>query len=402
MKKKILITACSLEIGGIERSLVGLLNTFDYEKYDVDVLLFSRKGELLPLVTEQCRILPEISQCATLLSPVRDVLKSGHFCMGAARILSHTAMQMRYKNIDIHSDALVFAYLQDYWDRSIRFMPKLKAEYDAAISFMWPHHFVAKKVRAKRKFAWIHTDYTKAELDHQKDAAVWSCFDRIAAVSDACGEAFLQVYPQFAERLTVVENILPQPFVRECAAEFVPSEMEPDGRTRILTVGRFCHAKAFDRAARVCKILKERGVPMRWFALGYGSEEQAVRQLAEELSLEDSFVFLGKQVNPYPYIAACDLYVQPSRYEGKAVTVREAQMLARPVLITDFTTARGQVRDGFDAVIVPQDEEKLADAIQNALADEALCRRLSENAAACDYGNTQEIEKIYQMIGENL
>ena len=122
--------------------------------------------------------------------------------------------------------------------------------------------------------------------------------------------------------------------------------------------------------------------------------------LAKELDVEDMFIFLGKKTNPYPYMAACDLYVQPSRYEGKAVTVREAQMLARPVLITDFTTARGQVRDGFDALIVPQDEKSIADAIERMLSDEALRRTLSDNTKQCDYANTGEVEKIYQMIGE--
>lgn len=399
MKKKLLITACSLEVGGIERSLVGLLATLDYTQYDVDVLLFSCKGELLDLVPPQCRILPEIPQCASMLKSVRTVLRERHFLLAWARIYTHLAMRMKYRNTDLHPDALVFAQLQAYWDRSIRFMPKLSDEYDVAISFMWPHHFVAKNVKAKAKFAWIHTDYTKAELNHEKDAAVWSAFDRIAAVSDECGEAFLQVYPQFRDRIVTVENILPKSFVETSAVAFVPQEMQGEGYT-LLTVGRFCHAKAFDRVVRVCRLLKDRDVPVRWFVVGFGSDEESVRALAKELDVEDMFIFLGKKTNPYPYMAACDLYVQPSRYEGKAVTVREAQMLARPVLITDFTTARSQVRDGFDALIVPQDEESIADAVERMLSDEALRQKLSDNTKQCDYANASEVEKITRMIEE--
>ena len=399
MKKKILITACSLEIGGIERSLVGLLDVFDYDRYDVDVLLFSRKGELLPFVSPRCNLLPEIAQCATLLAPVKTVLRQGHFLLGAARVWTHWTLSRKYPapHDPQTADSVTFATLQKFWDTSVHLMPKLSGEYDAAISFMWPHHFVAKKVNAKKKFAWVHTDYTRAILDKKKDAAIWSKFDKIAAVSDECGEAFLKVYPQFRDRLTTVENILSPSFVRTSALESEPQEMRTDV-PKLVSVGRLCYPKAYDRAAHVARMLKDRGVPFCWYVVGFGAEEQPLRALIQELDVGDCFVLLGKKSNPYPYIRACDLFVQPSRYEGKAVTVREAQMLSRPVLITDFQTSRSQVRDGFDAVIVPQDETAIADAIENLLRDENKRSALSENARATEYGNADEAEKIYRMI----
>ena len=401
MKKKLLITACSAEIGGIERSLVGLLDVLDYDRYDVDVLLFSRKGELLPYVSPKCNLLPEIPQCATLLTPIRTVLQQGHFLLGAARIRARRKIARKYKADDPKTaDGVTFALLQSYWDASIGLMPKLRGEYDAAISFMWPHHFVAQKVRAKKKFAWVHTDYTIAILDTKRDAAIWERFDGIAAVSDECGEAFLQIYPQFREKLTTVENILPQSFVRQSALESEPEEMCGTDVPKLVSVGRLCYQKAFDRAVRVARILKDRGVSFCWYVVGFGGEEEKLRALIRELDVGDCFRLLGKKSNPYPYVRACDLFVQASRYEGKAVTVREAQMLAKPVLITDFLTARSQVRDGFDAVIVPQDETAIADAIESLLKDDDKRRTLCENARATDYGNAEEVNKIYRMIGE--
>ena len=211
MKKKLLITACSLEVGGIERSLIGLLDVMDYTRYDVDVLLFSRKGELLDTVSPQCTVLPEIPQCATLLQPIKAVLLQGHVLLAAARLLARRQIARKHpaQQDAQTADGLVFAQLQSYWDRSIRFLPRLPGTYDAAISFMWPHHYAAYKVDAKKKFAWVHTDYTIAVLDHAKDEAVWRQFDRIAAVSDACGEAFASVYPALRDRVETVENVLP-------------------------------------------------------------------------------------------------------------------------------------------------------------------------------------------------
>ena len=149
---------------------------------------------------------------------------------------------------------------------------------------------------------------------------------------------------------------------------------------------------------RVSRILKDRGVPFRWYAIGYGADEEKLPDWIQQADVADCFIVLGKKPNPYPYMASCDLYVQPSRYEGKAVTVREAQMLSRPVLITDFQTAGSQVHEGLDAVIAPQDETQLADAIEALLYDEKKRAALSEYAASHDYSNAGEVEKINRMI----
>ena len=114
--------------------------------------------------------------------------------------------------------------------------------------------------------------------------------------------------------------------------------------------------------------------------------------------MEDRVIILGKKENPYPYIKACDLYVQPSRYEGKAVTVREAQMLCKPVVITRYATSASQLEDGVDGVIVPMDNEGCAKGIAAVIQDEKLRQHLIENTRNRDYSNAEEIEKIYQVM----
>ena len=398
MKKKILFTACSMEIGGIERSLAALLDLFGYDKYEVDLLLFSKKGEFLPIINEKCNVLPEFPQCASLLKPIKQVLLEGHPFMAVSRAISKLAVDKKYKYSEEPADAVVFAYLQAYWDNSVRLMPRLKKEYDVAISFMWPHHFAAKNVTARRKLAWIHTDYTKAALDGKKDEAVWGSFDSIAAVSAECGRAFTKVYPSLSKKVVTAENILSAELVREQAKEFVPPEMQGTGLTKLLTVGRFCYAKAFDVAVDICKILVDSGEKIKWFAVGYGTDENAVRDKVRALGLGDTFIFLGKQINPYPYMNSCDIYVQPSRYEGKAVTVREAQILGKPVVITDFTTAKSQVCDGVDAVIAPMNPQGVADTLKKLIHDKRACEALGKNAHDADYSNIKQLQKIYDLI----
>ena len=109
-------------------------------------------------------------------------------------------------------------------------------------------------------------------------------------------------------------------------------------------------------------------------------------------------ILLGKKDNPYPYIKACDIYVQPSRYEGKSVTVREAQVLCKPVIVTNYTTARSQVKDGVDGCIVPQDNEGCADGMTEAIQNRAELDAFSAYLQEHDYGNEDEVEKVLKIL----
>ena len=106
---------------------------------------------------------------------------------------------------------------------------------------------------------------------------------------------------------------------------------------------------------------------------------------------------LGKRDNPYPYIANCDLYVQPSRYEGKCVTVREAQILAKPVVITRYATSASQLTDGVDGVIVPMDNAGCAGGIAALLRDRVAMERLSSACRVRDYTNSIEAAILLQL-----
>ena len=137
---------------------------------------------------------------------------------------------------------------------------------------------------------------------------------------------------------------------------------------------------------------------MTWYLIGYGGDEALIRQKIQEFGMEDHVIILGKKPNPYPYIKACDVYVQPSRYEGKCVAVREAQMLGKPVIITNYATSASQLEDGVDGVIVPVDNEGCARGIADVLSNVNRMKKLSENCCKRDYSNRDEVKKIYALI----
>ncbi|MFD0829845.1 glycosyltransferase [Neobacillus sp. M.A.Huq-85] len=397
MKKKILISSFDLAIGGVERSLIGLLSQIDYSKYDVDLMLFKHEGEFLSFLPPGPNLLPEMSAYTTFRMPIAQIAKQGHFQIAISRTMAKFigSFYGKIKNFDEPG----YLVIQYGWELSNQFLPNLNKEYDVAIGFLWPHHFIGEKVKAKKRIGWIHTDYSNISLNKKLESRMWNKLDQIVAVSHECSNTFINIFPEQRQKTTVIENILSPVLVRKQANEQIPEEIKKTmGKTILLSVGRLSHAKGLDRAIKACKELVREGYDVEWYVVGYGPLENELKELIKQLDLSARFHLLGKKTNPYPYIKACDIYVQPSRYEGKAVTIREAQILGKPVVITNFPTAKSQATDGSDALITGQDVAGIVNGIKRLIDDDQLKNKLISNTLSVDYGNENEVEKLYTLI----
>jgi glycosyltransferase involved in cell wall biosynthesis len=397
MKKKILIASFDLAIGGVERSLIGLLNSIDYQNYEVDLMLFKHEGEFLSLLPEGPRLLPENPIYSTFRKSISQIVKDGQYPIAVSRLLAKFKSKFEGKLKRVEEPG--YLTIQYGWEFSRPFLPQLTKEYDLAIGFLWPHYFIGEKVKAKRKVGWVHTDYSNIFIDKSIEYKMWKQLDQIVAVSEECSNTFLDIFPDLKKKTMVIENILSPDFIKQQAELGSALEMKkhPE-KTVIVSVGRLSHAKGFDQAIRACRQLVDKGYDIAWYIVGYGSLETELQQIIRELKLENHFFLLGKKTNPYPYIKACDIYVQPSRYEGKAVTIREAQILGKPVVITNFPTAKSQANDGKDALIIPLGLDGIVTGIQRLLENPLLRETLSKNTTKIDYGNEQEIHKLYSLI----
>ena len=398
MKKKVFIFSHAMEIGGAERALLGLLTSFDYSKYDVDLFLMQHSGELMSLIPKQVNLLPEIPQYSAMMKPMVTALKQGQLKIVAGRIIGKIKAKQFNKKMGFEDSFAVFDYSHKY---TKKYLPVIsKTQYDLAISFLMPHYIVQEKVQAKKKIAWIHTDYSICNLDVESETAIWSKYDNIISISDDVTKAFLTKFPSLENKIVYIENILSKNFI-DGQADLVDVSNEMDMATvKLLSVGRFSEAKKFDEIPQIASIIKSKGIDFKWYIIGYGGEEELIRSKISEFSMEDTVIILGKKDNPYPYIKACDIYLQPSRYEGKAVTVHEALILNKPVIITDYPTAHSQLKDGFDGIIVPMDIEGSANEIARVIKDKKLQQRLICNMQSTNYSNESEIEKLYKFIGD--
>lgn len=412
MRPKILIAMHYMELGGAEAALLGLLQSVDPDRAEVDVFIYAHRGELMQYVnSEECgvwseelavrqkfRLLPEVEVYAMLEEPISLLLKKGYWKLALSRLWGKYEWKRNLKNNTTGlEDNSAVTYQQH---RTIKCLPQINPEvvYDLAISFLTPHYIVHDKVHAKKKLGWIHTDYTNVFINREMELRMWERMDVISSISPDVSERFAEVFPSLKDRIINIENILSPSFIRKRSEAPCPI-FENDHSLKLLTIGRYSKAKKMEDIPYFCRNMIESGQNIHWYIIGYGSTfyEQQLKDSIEKEGMQDRVIMLGKQSNPYPYIRCCDVYVQPSLYEGKSITVREAQILCKPVIVTNYPTAPSQVQDGIDGIIVPLEREACAEemiaTIRNDVMKDQLISYLSEH----DYGNESEIEKIYKL-----
>lgn len=396
--KKVLVVSHAMEIGGAERALLGLLNSFDFNQYQVDLFLCRQEGELFHLIPNEVNLLP-INQASCLAVPMKQLLINKSFKMLFGRLKGKLLAKKKVKELNLKKDNQV--PLTNSHKYTVNYIDDINPNttYNLAISFLTPHYICMNKCNALKKIAWIHTDYSTIDIDVNAEIDMWNKYDKIVSISDKCTQAFLDKMPVLKDKIIRIDNIITKEMIISQADDFESIEMKRTNDEIIFcSVGRFSVAKNFDNVPNICKRILDKRLNIKWYLIGYGGDEQLIKDKIKEEGMEEHVIILGKKDNPYPYIKACDFYIQPSRYEGKAVTVREAQILEKPVIITRYATSSSQLDEGIDGVIVPMDNEGCAQGIVDFINNKELQNKIISYLKEKDYSNSSEIEKIYELI----
>ena len=385
--KKILFVIPTLRDGGAERSLVNLLCELPKDVYEIDLLLFKMQGTFLPQVPKNVNILEQPTILKKLYGPIR---KAGIYM--PVKVVGNVLARIIKSGMGEQK-----AFVWEYFYKNV--IDGLDKEYDVAIGYLGGEttYYIVDKVKAKRRIHWVHNDYRTSGMPKKYDLKLFSKVDAIVTISDECLQILSEEFPEFQNKCFCVANITSSTIVKQRAEEFRPKEYEKENNI-ILSIGRLSEQKGFDMAITAARIIKTKGIKFKWFIIGSGPLNDELSKQIQKENVADCIQLLGSRENPYPYIKECDIYVQPSRYEGKAVAVREAQILNKPVIITNFETSKSQLTDGFDGVIVPMDNEGCAEGICNLIKDKKLQQKLIENTKITDYTNKQELEKIYALL----
>ncbi len=383
----------SMRSGGAEKSLLTLLTVFDYKKYDVDLLCFRHDGLFFDKLPSEVNVLPDSERYEMFDGDARLAVK---YFLKKGMLVS-AIDRWKYSRLGSMEDVKKADELR--WKYLKKQLPKIKKEYDCAVGYLEgnANRFVIEAVRAKRKICYVHSVIDKLDIDKESFGRSFAEADSVVTVSEECRNNLLKNYPELEKKFFVVENITSKKLL-EKESEIEAAYPQKKGEIIINTVGRFSEPKNISLAVDACAELVRRGNRIKWYHIGDGSLRAEIEKKISENGIENIFILPGERSNPYPYIGQCDIYVQPSLYEGKSIAIDEAKCLSRPIVVTDFTTVHDQITDGTDGIICKMDKDDMADKIETLIKNRDLRERLTENLRYEKTGNEEEILKFYKLI----
>jgi glycosyltransferase involved in cell wall biosynthesis len=392
MKKTILFVIDSLNSGGAEKSLISLLSIFDYEKYNVDLLMFSVEGLYLPLIPEKVNIIGVPDFIVKKNCDIYTLLRKKSFRELAIRLRTTLALRDPIKKKKMHSAQII-------WECTSKEISNIKKHYDFAIAYSQglPTYFVAEKVNAYKKLCWINTDYKKAPYNKKFDRAYYQQYDKVVAVSDYNKEVFIKEMPSVEQKTTVIYDII-SPKLIELMASQEGGFYDNFNGIKILTIGRLVDVKGYDLAIKAAYKLKKEGILFKWYSIGEGIQRTKYEKMVQEYGLQDYFFFLGTHKNPYTYLKQCDIYVQPSRFEGYGLALAEARLLEKPIVATNFTVVHNQIKNRENGIIVNTDADEIYKGIKEIIEDNTLKESLCKNLRNEQVGTEEEIDKVYSIL----
>ena len=349
-KRNVLFVMSSLRNGGAERSLVNLLQLLDYDRYNVDLLLFQNEGMFLKQVPKAVNIISNCNKLYTLYDNNKaEALK--HPYLSAIHMIGTFISRKKTNSV-----AKSRQYRWEHFYKKI--VPELTKEYDVAM-----------------------------------DLEYFEKVDKVVTISDLCAKDLKENFPSIAEKFVVLPNLTSSQVIRSLAKEFYPPEFKRD-MLNIVSIGRLNAQKGFEFALDAALELKKSKVKFHWVVLGIGSLKEELEKKREELGVQDCFEFIGARENPYAYMKNADVLVQTSRFEGKSVVLDEGKILCCPIVTTNYPTVYDQINKD-EGVIVGMNGKEIADGILKILKDP---HQYSEYLSQHEYGNEKEIEGYYQLF----
>lgn len=376
MKRQILFLIDSLTCGGAEKSLISLLPLLDYSKLEVDLMMGNRGGVFERYVPSEVNIIPFPTQRGFLFK-----LSQRLFSVALRMFPNRHGAELRWR-------AMGRAY------------KGLVKEYDVAIAYQqgFPTYYIAEKVKAKMKAAWVNADITKVGYNADFNRPFYDMYNKVIPVSDKLCTILKNSDFVDSFKLYTIFDILNVTLIRQMSSE-QEVKLPNKNKLTLCTVGRMVALKGYDLAVETARVLKSKGIDFCWYFVGDGGERMHILNLISQYDLQENVKLMGLQPNPYPYMAAADIYVQTSRFEGFGLTIAEAKILGKPVVSTNFDVVHDQLQHEENGMIAEMTPESLAENIIRLINDKDLRERIIANVKKEE--NTTyitEVEKVHKMI----
>lgn len=358
--KKVLFVINNLEIGGIQKSLIELLNCIRYQ-YDVTIYCVNFQGAYVDEVPDNVKIIRG-SRFAKIAELDRNQLKE----LGSIYPMIRTLCVVWTRIFGKRIPAYIYAKLLRLF---------LRGRYDVAISYSQPLHskqfaglyneIVLYAINAENKCTFVHCDYKNYGGNTTYNNWLYSKFDLIAAVSESVKKQFLDILPQLSSKVHVVYNACDTEKIKELA-EIDPVKYR---YTSIVSVSRLSKEKGLARCIPIIRNLIDEGFVFEWHILGDGPEKKALVSMINKYNLYDYVILEGMQNNPYRYLKNADYLFVPSYHEAAPMVFNEAAVLNTFILTTNTLSAEELVASRGIGMVCENNEDGIKELLQNAVSN---------------------------------
>ena len=388
-KRKILFVIESLGCGGAEKSLISLLSLLNRDKYELNIWMMHHEGAFLSLLPKDISVVaqPKYNFCEALLFNLSSVLYSVTLRFNKLFGRHEYWGETYYK-----SRGWAIKAPEGQWD-------VVFAYHQGLVTYV-----VADKFCGCKKVGWVNADIFKTGYNIKYNSKFYRNIDYICPVSDILHELLDAKMPEFSSKYCTVWDIINPIITRELASQNVECLRNNPDEYVLVTTGRLHVLKGYDMAVEAAYILKQKGVNYRWFFIGEGPERSNIERNIASYGLQDNVRLLGLKINPFPFMAQADVYVQTSRHEGFGMTIAEAKILQLPIVSTNFDVVYGQIIHGKNGLIAEMDAGKIAEQILLLLQDRNLREQikisLRNEKNSTIYTEVKKVESIIDELSD--
>lgn len=371
-KTKVLFRIRSLEMGGVNKVLIDILNHISKEKLDITVMVNLYQGELRADIPKDIHLI-KIARGKEDFSKNKWI----HKLQLAARRLKLT--------------------LLDQLPRLMRFY--YKKDYDIEIAFGKSELNMVKNSPQKKskKIAWVHWEFSHEAILNKSEQNIKTLqdFDQVIFCSANVRAQVKTLYGVTFPNSEIIPNVVHPEEVYEKSLEKIDFEKSADV-VSFSSVGRIKNGKGYPLLFRVHQRLMQEGLQHRIIIIGNGDRYNDLRESAKHLGYDKSFLLLGNQNNPFPYIKNSDCFILPTQSEAYPLSVKEALVLGIPVLATDTGGVNEIVTDGYDGLLLQYNEDTIYQKMKMLITTPSLLQTLSNNAQKAN--SKFEIDAVYKKI----
>lgn len=389
--KKIAVFLYFMECGGVEAAVADLLRCISPEEYTVELYLLEIRGDFLKRLPPYVQVKPmPISPVERELVDAMDIRKTIKTGLSAGKLWETLRLAARYTFFRLTKEPMP-AYRAALGKKK-RITCDIALDFHGYLSLTT--YLTAWNVEAEKRYCWIHSQsFADRIAAHHKHL---DRFDRIFCVSELCRQRTQQALPGMEARISVMHNLIDLERVLRLAQS--GAVLEEKGKTKLLTVGRLSYAKGYDFAVQAAAQLREAGMEFHWYFCGEGEDRPMLEEQIRQLGLQDRITLLGFQENPYSLMKSCDIYVQPSRYEGYAITVVEASALGCAVISTDVSGAREEIVEGVNGFVTEISPDAVAQGILRLAGDPELLKKMANRKPDNSHINRKSLDLLDQIL----